>query len=249
MADKKIAFVTGGVGGIGSAISEELEAKGNKVVAGYHPMEKELAETKLKEWKDAGKDIEIVEGDITDFDNCATMAAEIKEKYGVVQILVNCAGITKDRTFRKMPVEDWRAVLSVNLDGAFNVTKQFVEDMMGTGFGRIINISSVNGKKGQFGQCNYSASKAGLHGFTMALAQEVIRKGVTVNTIAPGYIATEMTSKIADDVMAAILKEIPAGRMGKPEEVAHMVGFLADDRSEFITGANFSINGGQFISF
>ena len=249
MADKKVAFVTGGVGGIGSAICEELEAKGNKVVAGYHPMEKDRAEEMLKAWKDAGKDIDIIEGDITDYDVCTNMAAEIKEKHGVVQILVNCAGITKDRSFKKMPKADWDAVLTVNLDGAFNVTKQFVEGMMAEGFGRIVNISSVNGKKGQFGQCNYAASKAGLHGFTMALAQEVVRKGVTVNTIAPGYIETEMTAKIADDIKTAIISEIPAGRMGKPDEVAHMVGFLADERAAFITGANFSINGGQFISF
>jgi len=250
MADKRVAFVTGGVGGIGSAICEELESKGNKVVAGYHPMEKDRAEAKLKEWKDAGRDMYIVEGDVTSYEDCQKMAAEIKEKCGAgVSILVNCAGITKDRTFRKMEKADWDAVLTVNLDSVFNVTKQFVDGMMEAGFGRIVNISSVNGKKGQFGQCNYSASKAGMHGFTMALAQEVIKKGVTVNSIAPGYVATEMTAKIAEDVMAEILKQIPAGRMATPAEIAHTVAFLADEKSSYITGANISVNGGQFISF
>jgi len=249
MADKKIAFVTGGVGGIGSAICEELESKGNKVVAGYHPVEKDRAEAKLAEWKKAGRDMEIVVGDVTSYEECQRMAAEIKEKWGTVQILVNCAGITKDRTFRKMEKADWDAVLTVNLDSVFNVTKQFVDGMMESGFGRIVNISSVNGKKGQFGQTNYSSSKAGMHGFTMALAQEVIRKGVTVNSVAPGYVATEMTAKIADDVMAQILTEIPAGRMAKPEEIAHVVAFLADEKSSYLTGVNLSVNGGQFISF
>jgi len=249
MTDKKIAFVTGGVGGIGSAICEALESKGNKVIAGYHPAEKDRAEAKLAEWKKAGRDMDIVVGDVSSFEDCVAMAKIIKEKHGVVQILVNCAGITKDRTFKKMDKEAWDAVLNVNLDSVFNVTKQFVEGMTEAGFGRIINISSVNGKKGQFGQTNYSASKAGMHGFTMALAQEVIRKGVTVNSIAPGYVATEMTAKIAEDVMKQILTEIPAGRMAKPEEIAYTVAFLADEKAAFITGVNLSVNGGQFISF
>lgn len=249
MADKKIAFVTGGVGGIGSAICEELESRGNKVVAGYHPAEKERAEAKLKAWKDAGRDIDIVMGDVTSIDDCVAMANTIKEKHGLVQILVNCAGITKDKSFKKMEKADWDVVLTVNLDSVFNVTKQFVDGMTDAGYGRVVNISSVNGKKGQFGQTNYAASKAGMHGFTMALAQEVIRKGVTVNTIAPGYVATEMTAKIPEDAMKQILTEIPAGRMAKPEEIAFTVAFLADERSSFITGANISVNGGQFISF
>lgn len=241
----KTALVTGGVGGIGSAICAELAAKGIRVFAGYHPMEQAAADARLAGWKSAGLPIEIVSGDVASFASCADMA----KKTGAVDILVNCAGITRDKTLKKMTEDDWNAVINVDLTSLFNVTKQYVEAMTEKGFGRIINISSVNGKKGQFGQTNYSAAKAGVHGFTMALAQEVVRKGVTVNSISPGYVETAMTKAIPADVSAAIVAQIPAGRMGTPEEIAYTVSFLADARAGYITGVNLSVNGGLFISF
>lgn len=164
-------------------------------------------------------------------------------------MLVNCAGITRDKTFRKMEPGHWKAVMSTNLDSLFNVTRQVVDGMTERGWGRIVNISSVNGQRGQFGQTNYSAAKAGAHGFTMALAQEVARKGVTVNTISPGYVATEMTDAIAEEVKQQIIATIPMARMGTPDEVAFLVGILCDDRAAYITGANYEVNGGLFMSF
>lgn len=249
MTKKTVAFVTGGVGGIGSSICEELFQKGHQVIAGYIPAEEDVAQAKLKEWRAEGADADIVSGDVSNFASCVAMAETIQQKFGVVQVLVNCAGITKDRSFKKMAEEDWNAVINVNLNSLFNVTKQFVSGMTDAGFGRIINISSVNGKKGQFGQTNYSASKAGMHGFTMALAQEVIRKGVTVNTISPGYTETLMTKSMPAEVTKQIISQIPAGRMAQPEEIAYVVGFLADKRAGYLTGVNISANGGLFISF
>jgi acetoacetyl-CoA reductase len=175
---KKLALVTGGVGGIGSSICRELAQKGYRVIAGYHPAEEATAKQRLAEWQAEGVEIDIASGE--------AMAAAIREKHGTVQVLVNCAGITRDKTLKKMTPDDWSAVLNVDLHSLYNVTKQFVDGMTDAGFGRIVNISSVNGKKGQFGQTNYSAAKAGVHGFTMALAQEVARKGVTVNSVSPG---------------------------------------------------------------
>lgn len=242
---KKSALVTGGVGGIGSAVCIELVGKGLKVFAAYHPAEAAAAESRLKEWQAAGLDISIVPCDVTNFASCADMA----QKTGAVDVLVNCAGITRDKTLKKMSEEDWHAVINVDLSSLFNVTKQYADAMAEKGFGRIINISSVNGKKGQFGQTNYSAAKAGVHGFTMALAQEVVRKGVTVNSISPGYVETSMTKAIPTEVSAAIVAQIPAGRMGQPEEIAYMVGCLADERAGYITGTNISVNGGMYMSF
>ncbi|MCK4946458.1 MAG: acetoacetyl-CoA reductase [Alphaproteobacteria bacterium] len=249
MTKKMVAFVTGGVGGIGSAICRELFQNGYQVIAGYLPAEEDVAQATLKEWRAEGADADIISGDVGNFASCVEMGKTIQQKFGVVQVLVNCAGITKDRTFKKMAEEDWNAVLNVNLNSLFNVTKQFVNGMTDAGYGRIINISSVNGKKGQFGQTNYSASKAGMHGFTMALAQEVVRKGVTVNTISPGYTETLMTKSMPADVTKQIVDQIPAGRMALPEEIAYVVGFLANERAGYITGVNISCNGGLFISF
>lgn len=246
---KKVAFITGGVGGIGSAIAAELSHKGYKVVAGYHPAEAAHAAATLEKWKSEGRDAAIIEGDVSSFDSCKAMAEKIRKEHGSVSVLVNCAGITRDKTLKKLDPKDWMDVINVNLNGMYNVTKQFVEPMTEQGFGRIINISSVNGKKGQLGQTNYSASKAGVHGFTMALAQEVARKGVTVNSISPGYIDTAMTKAIPQDAVTGILAQIPTGRMGKPEDIAYVAGFLADERAGYITGANISVNGGLFISF
>ncbi len=249
MTNKITALVTGGVGGIGSAICKELVQKGLYVVAGYHPAEEANAQAKLKEWQTEGMPIGIVSGDVASFASCAAMAKTVQQKFGTVQVLVNCAGITRDKTLKKMTEEDWNAVLNVDLNSLFNVTKQFVDEMTDAGYGRIVNISSVNGKKGQFGQTNYSAAKAGVHGFTMALAQEVARKGVTVNSVSPGYTETVMTKAIPAEVTQQIVAQIPVGRMAQPEEIAYVVGFLADKRAGYITGVNISANGGLFISF
>lgn len=238
MADK-LAVVTGGTGGIGEAICKEFVEKGYKVVAVDHPSQTEI--------KVDG--VELVHADVSDFASCEAMGNEIKEKFGTPAVLVNCAGITRDATFKKMEPEAWKTVIDVNLNSMFNVTKQFFEDMTNAGFGRIINIASVNGQKGQFGQCNYASSKSGIHGFTMSLAQEGVRKGVTVNTVAPGYTSTEMTRAIPEDPMKAILAQIPAGRMADVGEIAYAVSFLADERSAFTTGVLLPVNGGQFISF
>jgi acetoacetyl-CoA reductase len=246
---KRIALVTGGVGGIGSAICQELAAKGMKVIAGYHPAEEKSAQERLKEWNAAGIDADVVVGDVSSFSSCAEGAKKIFEKHGQVDVLINCAGITRDKTFRKMTEEEWQAVLDVDLNSLFNVTKHFVDGMLDRGWGRIVNISSVNGKKGQFGQTNYSAAKAGVHGFTMALAQEVARKGVTVNSVSPGYVETAMTKAIPPDISRQIVEQIPLARMARPEEVAYVVGFLCDERASYVTGVNLSVNGGMFTSF
>jgi acetoacetyl-CoA reductase len=243
---KRVALVTGGIGGIGAAIVDELAVgKNHKVWAGYHPAEEEAAQAKLKEWKARGHDIDIVPGDVGQYASCAEMA----KKTGPVDVLVNCAGITKDSTFKKMTEDQWYAVILVDLSSVYNVTKQYIDAMTEQNFGRVINISSVNGKKGQFGQTNYSAAKAGIHGFTMALAQEVARKGVTVNSVSPGYTATPMTKAIDPKVAEQIVAQIPMGRMARPEEIAHVVAFLADDKASYVTGSNISVNGGLFISF
>jgi acetoacetyl-CoA reductase len=242
-------LVTGGIGGIGSAICLELAERGFRVVAGYYPAEKDLAEAWQKKQAAEGRDFEIAGGDVSSFEDTQKMAQDIVSRVGPIDVLVNCAGITRDKTFKKMEPDQWRAVISTNLDSLFNVTRQFVDGMTERGWGRIVNISSVNGQRGQFGQTNYSAAKAGAHGFTMALAQEVARKGVTVNTISPGYIATEMTQAIAEEVRAQIVAQVPMARMGTPEEVAYLVGILCDDRAGYITGANYEVNGGLFMSF
>ena len=246
---KKVALVTGGVGGIGSAICTELAAKGYTVIAGYHPAEEKVAQERLKEWKQAGIDADIDASDVSSFASCVDSAKKILGKYGRMDVLVNCAGITRDKTLRKMNEQDWQAVLDVDLNSLFNVTKQYIDGMADRGSGRIVNISSVNGKKGQFGQTNYSAAKAGVHGFTMALAQEVARKGVTVNSVSPGYVETPMTKQIPEDITKQIVAQIPLARMAQPDEIAYVVGFLCDDRAGYITGTNISVNGGLFISF
>lgn len=249
MTEKMVALVTGGAGGIGSAICHELAQKGHQVIAGYHPAEEQAAKARLAEWQSAGLAVDIISGDVSSFASCVEMAKAVQQKFGKVDILVNCAGITRDKTIKKMTEEDWNAVINVDLNSMFYVTKQFAEGMAERGFGRIVNISSVNGKKGQFGQTNYSAAKAGVHGFTMALAQEMARKGVTVNSISPGYVETPMTKAIAPEVSAQIVAQIPMGRMAQPEEIAYVVAFLCDERAGYITGANISVNGGLFISF
>ncbi|MET0049969.1 MAG: acetoacetyl-CoA reductase [Candidatus Thiodiazotropha sp.] len=243
----KLAVVTGGLGGIGTAICLRLAQEGAKVVATCHPAEQD----KVADWQESlkaqGAEVAVVAGDVSTAEGGSQLMGEIVEKFGPVDILVNCAGITRDSTMKKMSAEQWDAVIDTNLSSVFYVTQPVWNSMVDRGFGRVINISSVNGQRGQFGQANYSAAKAGMHGFTMALAYEGAAKGVTVNTVSPGYIATAMTAAMRDDVREAIVGGIPMRRMGEPEEIAQAVAFLADDASTYITGANLPLNGGLFI--
>lgn len=242
---KRVAWVTGGTGGIGAEICRSLANAGYQVVAGYSNEEK--AKAWQEEQKTAGFDIAISYADVGDFDSVQKSHAEITQQFGVVSVLVNNAGITRDATMKRMEASQWRDVISTNLDSVFNTSKACFDAMLTQGYGRIINISSINAEKGQFGQANYSAAKAGIHGFTKAVAQEGARKGVTVNTISPGYIATDMIMKIEEKIRESIRAQIPVGRFGEPEDVARIVVFLADEASSFITGANISANGGQFM--
>ena len=243
--EKKIALVTGGVGGIGSAICRRLIQQGHFVVANYAIPG---TETKyLESMAAAGYDASctaVAFGDVSSYESMGEMAAAIVKDHGPVDILVNCAGITRDSTFRKMTPEQWQLVIDTNLTSVFNVTKQVIDSMCERGWGRIVNISSVNGIRGQFGQTNYSAAKAGILGFTKALAQEVIRKGVTVNAVSPGYVETEMVAAIREDVKQQIVAQIPAGRLGSPDEIAESVAYLTSEKAAYVTGANLSVNGG-----
>ena len=244
---QKIAVVTGGMGGIGEAICMRLAQAGHRVVTTYSPGNTR-AEQWLQDMKSRGFEFHAVQVDVTDFDSTQQALAKIQAEVGPIDILVNNAGITRDATFRKMGKPDWDAVMRTNLDSVFNVTKPVCDGMMDRGWGRIINISSINGQKGAFGQTNYSAAKAGMHGFTKALALEVARKGVTVNTISPGYIGTKMVLAVPKDVMdTKIIPQIPVGRLGKPEEIAALVVYLCSEDASFMTGANLAINGGQHM--
>ena len=244
---QRIALVTGGMGGLGEAICMKLEKMGIKVVVTYSP-----GNTKYKEWlkemEAQGHKFLAYPCDVSDFESCNKCVEQIKKEVGPIDILINNAGITRDMTFKKMTKVDWDAVMKTNLDSVFNVTKPVCDGMVERGWGRIINVSSVNGQKGAFGQTNYSAAKAGMHGFSKALAYEVARKGVTVNTISPGYIGTKMVLAIPKDVLdSKILPQIPVGRLGKPEEIAGLCAYLASDEAAFLTGANIAINGGQHM--
>jgi acetoacetyl-CoA reductase len=243
--ESRVALVTGGVGGIGTAICKRLAADGHFVVANYA-----IPGTEEK-WSQAmaaaglnGTQTALAFGDVTDFDAMGEMVRRIEADHGPIAVLVNCAGITRDSTFRKMTLEQWRSVLATNLDSVFNVTRQVIDGMIERGWGRILNISSVNAVRGQFGQTNYAAAKAGILGFTKSLAQEVVRKGITVNAISPGYVQTDMVMAIREDVRNRIVSEIPAGRLAMPEEIADAVGFLASDKAAYITGTNLAVNGG-----
>ncbi len=243
----RVAVVTGGMGGLGEAICIKLAGLGFKVVTTYSP-----GNQKFKDWlqsmNNLGYGFKAYPCDVTDFDSARECIASITKDVGPVDVLVNNAGITRDMTFKKMTKADWDAVMHTNLDSVFNMTKQVMEGMTERRWGRVINVSSVNGQKGAFGQTNYSAAKAGMHGFTKALALEVAKQGVTVNTISPGYIGTKMVTAIPQEILdSKILPQIPVNRLGKPEEIAGLVAYLASDEAAFVTGANISINGGQHM--
>lgn len=244
----KTALVTGGMGGIGTAICQHLAKNDAEVIATYNRGgDHEAAELWREEQRKLGFDIDIRYVDVTDFESCKKMISSIEQEFNNIDILINNAGMTRDVQLYKMDVEQWRSVLQANLDSMFNMTRNVINGMIARGYGRIINISSINGQKGQFGQTNYSSAKAGIHGFTKSLAQEVARKGITVNTISPGYIATPMVMAVAEEIREKIIAQIPVGRLGKPEEVAQAVIFLAAESSGFITGSNLTINGGQYL--
>jgi acetoacetyl-CoA reductase len=235
------------MGGIGTAICQKLAQDGFKVVAGCGP-NSSRKDRWLAEQKELGFDFAASEGNVSNWDSTKAAFDKVRADYGTVSVLVNNAGITKDGVFRKMSVEDWMAVIDTNLNSLFFVTKQVVDGMLDQGWGRIINISSMNGQRGQFGQTNYSTAKAGMHGFTMALAQEVASKGVTVNTVSPGYIGTDMVRAIREDVLEKIVATIPVKRLGTPDEIASICAWLASDGAGFTTGANFACNGGNYMS-
>ena len=243
---RRVAFVTGGMGGIGTAICRRLGAAGHTIVAGclpgYDRKDEWLGAMRKEGWR-----VHAAEGDVSNFESCAGMFYNVRSVVGPVEILVNNAGITRDAVFKRMTEQDWMSVINTNLNSVFNVTRQVVDGMTERGWGRVVNISSVNGIKGQFGQTNYSAAKAGMAGFSKALAQEVVRKGVTVNTVSPGYVETELVMAIRPDVRQAIVESIPMGRLARPEEIAAVVAFLASEDAGYITGANISVNGGMHM--
>jgi acetoacetyl-CoA reductase len=247
MTKQRVVLVTGGMGGLGETISTKMADAGYKVAVTYSP-----GNSKRDQWladmKAHGYEFTAVECDVANIDSCAKAAAAVQASLGPIDVLVNNAGITRDMTFKKMTKVDWDAVLDTNLDSVFNMSKPIVDGMVERGWGRVINVSSVNGSKGAFGQTNYAAAKAGMHGFTKSLALEVARKGVTVNTISPGYIGTKMVTAIPKDILdSKILPQIPVGRLGKPEEVAGLIIYLASEEAAFVTGANIAINGGQHM--
>jgi acetoacetyl-CoA reductase len=244
---KRIAYVTGGMGGIGTALCQGLYKNGFTVVAGCGP-NSPRRERWLADQAALGYTFIASEGNVADWDSTEAAFAKVKKEVGDVDVLVNNAGITRDGVFRKMSRENWNDVIATNLTSLFNVTKQVIEGMVGKEWGRIINISSVNGQKGQFGQTNYSTAKAGIHGFTMALAQEVATKGITVNTVSPGYIGTDMVRAVRPEVLNAIVQSIPMHRLGETTEIASIVSWLASDEAAFATGADFSLNGGLHMS-
>ena len=243
--NKRIALVTGATGGLGTAMCKKLVDDGYTVVGNYRTKQK--AEEWMQQMKSEGYTIQLFQGDVSDFDETGKMISEIESTVGPIDVLVNNAGITKDSRLINMKKDDWHAVINTNLNSVFNCTKHVIQGMIDRKFGRIINISSVNGQRGQFGQTNYSAAKAGMHGFTKSLSMEVAKLGITVNTISPGYIATDMVMAVPEKVLNQIVAQVPMGRLGGTHEVAHLVSFLASEETSFITGANYSINGGQHV--
>ncbi len=247
--NQRVAVVTGGIGGLGTEICRHLAASGHLVIAADLAARAERIEQFRADVADAGDAIVFEPINVADADACAATLARIEATRGPISVLVNAAGITRDTSLRKMSLQQWNDVLRVNLDGVFNTCRAVVEGMCERGFGRIVNISSVNGQTGQFGQTNYSAAKAGMHGFTMSLAREVARKGVTVNSVAPGYCETALVMAVPTDVRNQIVAQIPVGRLGFPREIARVVDFLCAHDSAYITGANIPVNGGYFMDF
>ena len=243
----RVALVTGGTGGIGTAICKKLADMGHKVATNYRNEEKARA------WQDKmkadGYDFTLVKGDVGTPEEAAAMVKQVEEKLGPVEILVNNAGITRDGTFHKMSADQWGDVINTNLNSVFNVTRPVIDGMRERKWGRVIQISSINGLKGQYGQANYAAAKAGMHGFTISLARENAKLGITVNTVSPGYVATDMVMAVPEEVRAKIAADIPTGRLGKPEEIAYAVGFLVDEQAAWITGSNLDINGGHHMGW
>ena len=243
----RVALVTGGTGGIGTAIIKRLAHQGCKVATNYRD------ETKAKAWqeqlKSEGIEVYLAKGDVSDPAQCETMIRDIESNVGPIEILVNNAGITRDSTFHKMKTEQWSDVINTNLNSCFNVTRPVIEGMRERKWGRIIQIASINGQKGQYGQANYAAAKAGMHGFTISLAQENAKFGITVNTVSPGYIGTDMVMAVPEDVRNKIIQQIPTGRLGMPDEIAYAVSFFIPDQAAWITGTNLSANGGQYMGW
>jgi acetoacetyl-CoA reductase len=241
------ALVTGGTGGLGTEICRRFAAEGYHIISTYIAAEKNVAREWRRERAREGMTVCLYECDVTDYESCRALAWTLEERYGPPDILVNCAGITRDAMLRKMHEGDWHAVLDTNLESVFNVTRPFIDGMIRNGYGRIINISSVNGQKGQFGQSNYSAAKAGMIGFTRSLALELAQTGITVNCVCPGYVATSMVEAIREDILQGIVAQIPLGRLAKPEEIADAVAFLAKRDSAYITGTDLAVNGGLWL--
>jgi acetoacetyl-CoA reductase len=247
--NQHLAVVTGGIGGLGTEICRHLALAGHRVIAADLGARGERIDQFRTDVAEFGDAVAFEPINVADTDECAAALARIEAAHGPVSVLVNAAGITRDSTLRKMSAQQWSDVLRVNLDGVFNTCKAVIDGMCERGFGRIVNISSVNGQTGQFGQTNYSAAKAGMHGFTMALAREVARKGVTVNSVSPGYCETALVMAVPADVRAQIVGQIPVGRLGRPAEIARVVAFLCAEDSAYITGANIPVNGGYFMDF
>jgi acetoacetyl-CoA reductase len=243
----RVALVTGGTGGIGTAICKRLADGGHRVATNFRNEDK--ARTWAARMKDAGYDIALAKGDVSTPEEAEAMVREVERQLGPVDILINNAGITRDSTFHKMSAQQWQEVINTNLNSVFNVTRPVIEGMRARKWGRIIQISSINGQKGQYGQANYAAAKAGMHGFTISLAQENAKFGITVNTVSPGYIGTDMVMAVPEDVRAKIVAQIPTGRLGTPEEIAYAVAFFIPDEAAWITGANLSANGGQYMGW
>lgn len=243
----RVALVTGGTGGIGTSIVKRLAGMGHRVATNYRN------EEKAKAWqaqiRAQGLEVALAPGDVSSPDDAAAMVREVERQLGPVEILINNAGITRDTTFHRMTPQQWNEVITTNLNSCFNVTRPVIEGMRDRKWGRIVQISSINGQKGQYGQANYAAAKAGMHGFTISLAQENARFGITVNTVCPGYIATDMVMAVPEDVRNKIIAQIPTGRLGSPEEIAYAVSFFVPDEAAWITGANLSANGGQYMGW
>jgi acetoacetyl-CoA reductase len=245
--ERMVAIVTGGTGGIGTAICQRLSEDFQVVACYFKDGKHDEAKQWQEEQKKLGYDIDIVYGDVAQYNDCEKLIALVLERYGRIDVLVNNAGITQDSSLRKMSPQQWQQVLDANLTSVFNMTRNVIPAMLEKGYGRVVSISSINGRKGQFGQCNYAATKAALFGFTKSLALEVASKGITVNTISPGYIESPMLAAVKEEVLNEIISNIPVGRLGYPGEVADVVAFLCSPDSAFITGANLDVNGGQYM--